>query len=74
MTTKDIDFSKLPGGTLTVGMRADETLYRRLEAVANASRRKIGAVLTICVEDHLPILEKELGITPGKAPKKPTKI
>lgn len=55
-------------------MRADEDLYGRLEAVATASRRKIAGVLTICVEDHLPVLEKELGIKSGIAPKTKSKI
>lgn len=74
MKSKEIDFSKFPGGKFTVGLRVDEETYKRLEAVAIASRRKIGGVLSICAEDHLPILEKELGITPGKPAKKKSAV
>jgi hypothetical protein len=46
---------------VTIGTRVNQETYARLEAVAAASRRKIAQVLLICIEDHLPVLEKALG-------------
>lgn len=51
-------------GTRTLSLRAEDDLAARILAVATQSRRKPAAVLKICVEDHLPALEKALGIKP----------
>src|SRR5438045_713071 len=74
MGRENIDFKKLPGGTISLSMRANEEIYNRLNAVAGASRRTIASLIAICVEDHLPILEKELGIKPGKPAKMKTVV
>jgi hypothetical protein len=48
------------GETLSVSMRTDLEVYERLKILAEASRRRVGEIIRICVEDHLPKLEKEI--------------
>jgi hypothetical protein len=56
--------------SVSMGLRLNDEWYKRVIAVARASRRRPGAVIKICVEDHLPTLEKTLGIKPGQDAKK----
>lgn len=46
----------------TISMRADKALEERIKAVAIKDRRTPAAVIAICVEDHLPVLEIKLGL------------
>lgn len=53
----------------TLGLRADKALRDRIIKVAELSRRKPANVMLMCIEDHLPRMEAELGIIKAAAAK-----
>jgi hypothetical protein len=48
----------------TLSTPVDQDLYDRADKVARCDRRYRANVVRLCLENYLPVLEKELGITP----------
>jgi predicted DNA-binding protein len=60
--------------SLSVSARFDSDWYTRLTAVAEATRRTPGGIIKLCVEDHLPLMEKEIGIEAGRKARRKTLV
>lgn len=50
------------------GVRVDDDIYNRLEALAAEDRRSVSNVIELCIVRHLPEMEREvLGFSPTEA-------